>query len=253
MRLVSYNILNGGEGRADPLAEILLAQNPDIVALIEADNDAVVQRIADRLGMEFVQAAGNRHGLALLSRWPIIESINHTLLRPEFSDGLLEATVRQGPDRDWVLGVLHLHPRATIEADLRRQAEIAIVQKIFRDRRDSRRPHLLAGDFNADSPVQEIDPNECKPATRKAWEENGRQIPRRAVERLLEAGYVDTLHALHPDVAKRTASFTTQYPGQRVDYIFSFGVEGRLKNAWIEQDRLAKYASDHFPVGLEVD
>jgi endonuclease/exonuclease/phosphatase family metal-dependent hydrolase len=253
MRLVSYNILNGGEGRADPLAETLLAQKPDIVALIEADNQTVVQRIADRLGMEFIHTAGKRHGLALLSRWPIIQSINHTLLRPEFSDGLLEATVRQGPDQDWTLGVLHLHPRATIEADRRRQTEIAAVCEIFQDLRHAQRPHLLAGDFNADSPVQEIDPNQCKPSTRKAWEENGRRLPRGAVERLLAAGYVDTLHALRPETARRAGSFTTQYPGQRVDYVFSFGFNGRLKSAWIEQDRLAKYASDHFPVGLEVD
>ncbi len=27
---------------------------------------------------------------------------------------------------------------------------------------------------------------------------------------------------------------------------------GRLKTAWVEQDRLAKYASDHFPIGLEL-
>jgi hypothetical protein len=26
----------------------------------------------------------------------------------------------------------------------------------------------------------------------------------------------------------------------------------RLKDAWIEYDRLAKYASDHFPVGVEI-
>jgi endonuclease/exonuclease/phosphatase family metal-dependent hydrolase len=38
-----------------------------------------------------------------------------------------------------------------------------------------------------------------------------------------------------------------------VDYIFSHGVPAeRLKDAWIEYDRLAKYASDHFPIGLEI-
>jgi endonuclease/exonuclease/phosphatase family metal-dependent hydrolase len=29
-------------------------------------------------------------------------------------------------------------------------------------------------------------------------------------------------------------------------------LENRIKSAWIEQDRLAKYASDHFPVGVEI-
>ena len=50
-----------------------------------------------------------------------------------------------------------------------------------------------------------------------------------------------------------TGTFSTQYPGQRVDYIFTHTIlHSRFKDAWIEQDRLAKYASDHFPIGLEL-
>jgi endonuclease/exonuclease/phosphatase family metal-dependent hydrolase len=38
-----------------------------------------------------------------------------------------------------------------------------------------------------------------------------------------------------------------------VDYIFAYGIGAeRLKEARIEQDRLAKYASDHFPVLAEI-
>jgi endonuclease/exonuclease/phosphatase family metal-dependent hydrolase len=51
----------------------------------------------------------------------------------------------------------------------------------------------------------------------------------------------------------RVGSFTTQNPGERVDHIFSFGVDpNRLAGAHVEHDRLAKYASDHFPVVLEI-
>jgi exodeoxyribonuclease III len=253
MRLVSYNILDGGEGRADPLAEVLIAQRPDIVALIEADNDAVVERIAGRLEMEFVQAAGKRHSIALLSRWPIVESVNHSLLRTELSNGLLEATVRQSADQEWLLGLMHLHPRATDEDDRIRRGEIAVICDVFAEHRAAGRPHLLAGDFNSDSPVQEIDIEACKAATRKAWHENGGRLPRGAIEKLLAAGYVDSLFVVKPQEARQAGSFTTQFPGQRVDYIFGFGLEKRVKSAWIEHDRLAKYASDHFPVGLELD
>ena len=35
MRLVSYNILDGGTGRADKLADVIAAQRADLVALIE--------------------------------------------------------------------------------------------------------------------------------------------------------------------------------------------------------------------------
>ena len=49
-------------------------------------------------------------------------------------------------------------------------------------------------------------------------------------------------------------SFNTQHPGQRVDYIFTHGVDAKaVRSAWIETDRLAKYASDHFPIGAEIE
>ena len=69
----------------------------------------------------------------------------------------------------------------------------------------------------------------------------------------LHLGYVDTLHAVRGDETVTAGTFNTQFPGQRVDYLFTHGIPPqRLKSAWIEYDRLAKYASDHFPVGVEV-
>ena len=68
MRVVSYNILDGGEGRADPLAEVIIAQKPDIVALVECDNVDVLNRIASRLSMDFAPAQGRKHATAILSR-----------------------------------------------------------------------------------------------------------------------------------------------------------------------------------------
>src|SRR5687767_6096897 len=98
MRIVSYNILDGGEGRADPLAEVIIAQRPDVVALVEADDPVVVERIASRLRMDYVHAPGNSHASALFSRWPIVESINRAPLHPEkLTKSFLEALVRM-PD-----------------------------------------------------------------------------------------------------------------------------------------------------------
>src|SRR5436190_994297 len=91
MRIVTYNILDGGEGRADPIAEVILAQKPDIVAITEADNLAVLERLALRLKMDYVQAAGEGHACALLSRWSIRESINHAALLADFRGSCLEA------------------------------------------------------------------------------------------------------------------------------------------------------------------
>ena len=59
---------------------------------------------------------------------------------------------------------------------------------------------------------------------------------------------------LDPEQARTNGSFSTQNPGQRVDYVFAFAIEPpKIRQAWIEQDRLAKYASDHFPIGAEIE
>src|SRR3954470_10176481 len=114
MRICSYNILTGGEGRADPLVEVLLAQRADVIGLVEAEDPAVLERIARRLNMDYVQAMGNKGGAsALLSRFPIRHSINHAALQSELSKSLLQAAVTDGAGQNWHFGVVHLHARAT--------------------------------------------------------------------------------------------------------------------------------------------
>lgn len=252
MRMVSYNILDGGEGRADPLAEVIEAQHPDIVALIEADNTDVLERIAKRLQMDYIRAEGQEHAVALLSRWAILETINHAALRPS-PKCLLQATVREPNGAEWIIGVTHFHARAFEADEQQREPEVTELLKAFEPLCQAGRAHLLVGDFNANSPIQQIDPEKVKPTTQQAWEANGRQIPRRVVQKILDAGYLDSLVVVHGQKAGTMASFSTQHPGQRVDYIFTHGIDpARLADAWIEQDRLAKYASDHFPIGVEI-
>ena len=165
MKLVSYNILDGGEGRADPLAEVIEAQRPDIVVLVEADVPDVVERIARRMNMDYVWAEGKKHGGAILSRWRIVESINHSLLREELTDCLVEATIAQPDGTPWIVGGVHLHARARIKDEEIRLNEVKAVLEVFAERRGKNVPHLLAGDFNANSPIQKIDPAQCKDRT----------------------------------------------------------------------------------------
>ena len=251
MRIVSYNILDGGEGRADPIAEVIEAQRPDVVALVEADLGEVVERIANRLKMDFVHAPGNSKASALLSRWPIVQTINHAVMHKQLAKSFLEAVVRTPSGLDIPVGVLHLTAHAREADETQREQELDLILRLTDPHRQAGRAHLLCGDFNANSPIQQIDPDRVKPRTREEWEANGRQIPRWVIQKLLGAGYVDTLAAAVGESAATACSFTTQHPGQRVDYIFAWQ-PAPITSAWIEQDRLAKYASDHYPVGAEL-
>ena len=249
MRVVSYNILDGGVGRADPLAEILIAQRAGVIGLVEADDPDVVDRIAKRLDVDFLVGRGREgHAVALLARGEIVESINHAAMRADGPRCFLEATVQmeKGPV---TIGLLHLSAHAGDADEDARMAEIAVVLHTFAAHRRDGRPHLLMGDFNSNSPVAEVDPEKLKPRSRREFDANGAALPRRVIRAILDAGYVDTLHARHPADAASAATFTTHHPGQRVDYIFAHGLTP--VGAWVERDRLATYASDHHPVGAE--
>lgn len=253
MRIVSYNILTGGEGRADPLVEVLLAQRADVIGLVEAEDPAVLERIAKRLNMDYVQAIGKKGASALLSRYPIRDSINHATLQPGLSKSLLQATITDPAGKNWHLGVLHLHARATNADEEQRLAELEIILKIFAPLRAAKTPHILLGDFNANSPIQQINLENCKPKTREQAATNGGIIPRQVIQTLMNEGYADTYQSAQPHNARVKGTFTTQFPGQRVDYIFTHSMpEASIKSAWIEYDRLAKYASDHYPIGAEI-
>ena len=253
MRLVAYNILDGGVGRADALANVIAAQEPDLVALVEAEDQPVVDHLARRLDMDYLLGVGNSHASALLTRWPIRESINHAPLHKGLEKSLLEATVTEQSGKDWTLGVLHLHAHGTEADEHERARELDLVLRAFARHRAQKRPHLLCGDFNANAPYQRIDPAKCKPRTQKEWVANGGGLPRRAVQQVIDAGYVDTLRAADRHAAETTGTFKTEFPGQRVDYVFAHGFDpARIRRAWVEQSAAAKIASDHFPVGVEL-
>jgi len=214
VRIVSYNILDGGTGRADPLAEVILAQRPDIVVLVEADDATVVERIAHRLRMDFIHAQGGKKGAAILSRFTIRETIDHGfLLRDrEAPKSLLEAIIIEPAGREWIIGAVHLSARAREEDEQKREREISVLLDVFKRHRDASRPHVVAGDLNSNAPYQQIDPENCKPATREAWQANGGQIPRRVVQTILDYGYTDSALAANPDLARTGGSFSK---GQR--------------------------------------
>src|SRR4051794_23915001 len=144
MRIVSYNILTGGEGRADPLCEVLLAQRADVIGLVEAEDPAVLERLARRLHMDYVVADGNQSGAsALLSRHPIRESVNVAAVEPGISKSLLRATVEAPGGAIWHFGVVHLHARAGDDDEQKREAELQIVLRAFAPLRAAHTPHVL--------------------------------------------------------------------------------------------------------------
>lgn len=77
------------------------------------------------------------------------------------------------------------------------------------------------------------------------------------VERLVDAGYVDTFRALHPDARDAYTYWDAwrdrraRNVGWRIDYVFvSAGLFPRVRSAFIEANVMG---SDHCPVGIELE
>jgi endonuclease/exonuclease/phosphatase family metal-dependent hydrolase len=176
------------------------------------------------------------------------------MLRPNLCGSFLEATIVDSAGQEWVVAAAHLCAGATEADESRREADLVDLLDVFSQRRSQRQPHIIAGDFNSNAPSQKIDPGRCKPPTQQERAQNGGEIPRRVVQKMLDAGYVDAFAQVAPETAAITGTFSTQFSGQRVDYTFTHGFGAQqLRTAWVEQDRLAKYCSDHFPIGVEIN
>lgn len=281
MRIVSYNIMNGGQGRADPLAEVLEAQKPDIVALVEADDPQVLNRIASRLKFDAICAAGRKHAAALLSRYPIIESINHAMIDPSCIGSLLEVVIKiPGFEylniavSQWGIfmedssmedsSVTHRDQgikQGTDEsgADIG-EKNIGKLLGPFARLRQDHRPHIIISNFTSErfrrwaaSPSSPAVGQKSTAVSELPTDKINTDL-RLAIQSVLDAGYHDVLSdAAIPHESKAgTGSFSTQSPHWLPDRIFAFGLESHhIGRTWIERDRLARYASDHFPVAVE--
>ena len=75
---------------------------------------------------------------------------------------------------EWTIGII---PFMRVEKDEReREKQIALVLDVFKPHRDAKRPHLLVGDFNSNSPHQLMD-QKVQAETRQAWQDNGGKLP----------------------------------------------------------------------------
>jgi exodeoxyribonuclease-3 len=102
LRILSYNILAGGEDRLPLIVNVIQKQQPDVVALLEARSRSNAEVLAQQLGMSlaFGEANNMNHdNVVWLSRLPVINTQNHC--DPVFAKTLLEIEVL------WARGKLH--------------------------------------------------------------------------------------------------------------------------------------------------
>ncbi|WP_224998262.1 endonuclease/exonuclease/phosphatase family protein [Cesiribacter sp. SM1] len=174
VKVMSYNIHHAnpparpGEIDLDAIASVIRTQNPDVVALQEVDvntersgpfNQAA--ELADRLDMHYffgkaIDYQGGEYGVAILSRYPLSETVVHRLPTRAGSNGeprvLTTAKLSLPGGTSIRFGSTHLDAQSSDENRLLQIEEVLEIAS------GEELPFIIAGDFNAvpDSEVMNI-------------------------------------------------------------------------------------------------
>lgn len=237
MKVLSYNIRDGGKKRLPDIAGIIRGNAPDVIALQEANSRLQVAKLARDLGMHMVFGKANtRHHIAWLSRLPIQRHTNHRL--PSLSKTLLEIEVVWNGEP---LRLFATHLAGGRDA-VHPAQEMPVILDVLRPL--AGQPHLLVGDLNALAPDDHVG---RPPQDFKLMKDAIDDDPREAMRRILKAGYLDCYRAVHPERPGYT--FPADAPWLRFDYILaSPEMADRLDQCDIVQCELSARASDHLPV-----
>lgn len=159
VRVLSYNILIGGTHRVDPLTKIIMAHNPDVVGLVEAIDEQVIEELASNLGMQYRLSgrAKDEEGWqgAVLSRLPIIYARTHTssIITKQ---PLLEVCVEESDGSPLIVFMTHLTAAFSKLwlANYKRRLEVREILSIMKQKRGAK--HILMGDFNSIAPGEQL-------------------------------------------------------------------------------------------------
>ncbi|MDD2598304.1 MAG: endonuclease/exonuclease/phosphatase family protein [Kiritimatiellae bacterium] len=230
LRLLSYNIRHG-RGMDDGIdlkriAAVIANQKPDLVALQEVDkvckrsgNRDIAAELAKLLGMEhrfgkFMDFQGGEYGLAILSRFPIQESIHHRLPKGSEPRCALEVTVHP-PGMKTPLAFVSIHNDWITE-----EIRVTQVQTLLDGLAERRHPIILAGDFNG----------EPSDASMKLLEKSGWSV-------------------LKKDDAAATLTFPSDKPNTEIDF---FVIKGLPPFSYKHQVVDERMASDHRPIAAVI-
>ncbi len=257
MRVLTYNILDGGEDRFPEILNVIRQAEPDIVTVQEANDEALFYNLARELGMQAELGAGNRgFHLGLLSRYPIVGCINHPD-RGIFHHTFLE-THLDTPLGPLAVFVAHLKPGYNPADEEWRSKEARQALGYMQPYSDGLM--FLAGDFNTMSPQDILNLDDWPLQWRAYLWAKGGNLPREAIAEVLAAGYHDCYRRLYPSPASPQSenryrpgyTLPASKPNIRLDYFFaSSTLAARLQSCEVITTYEAGRASDHLPVLAE--
>ncbi|MBN9388469.1 MAG: endonuclease/exonuclease/phosphatase family protein [Chloroflexi bacterium] len=250
MKVMTYNIKDGGEDFLAELGEILVEAGPDIVAIEEANDEFVFESLAALLGFEHVLGEGNRgYHVGIISRYPILKSQNHGGTS-EFFHTMVEAQIA-APGYPLTVFAAHLYPGYGVAHEQHRVEEVRAILGYMTSQREN--PCLLVGDFNTVSPQDNLTSEEWPWPYRQQMRAQEEGIGRKAIQAVLDNSLTDCFRAIFPDSGEYPGyTLPAPRPDVRLDYIFANNLMlERLDSCQVWLANPAPKASDHLPLLAE--
>lgn len=239
MRIISYNILKGGNDRIGEIIQVLKAHQPDVIILQEAYSARNVRRIANGLKYDYPIAGDNNSVAAICKQEP--DNVTWHKYDEERSPFL--RLIVNG----WCIFGVHLSALHLKAIEKRRHRQVqALLQLIDKDH-----PNLLIGDFNAIQLNDKVDLHKFPFHLRVMVKADG-GFHRLALPLVREAGFVDVFRELHPDDNGYTLPAFA--PNTRLDYAFvPIDMLPYVQSCSVLQSPpIITEASDHLPLQLDL-
>lgn len=233
LKVMTYNIHHcnppsaGEKIDVAAIAKVINSEKPDLVALQEVDVTTIrsgkginqAKELARLTGMNFyfskaIDFQGGDYGVAVLSRYPIVDSVRYDLPVLKEIGGeprtIAAITVQLSGNRKIIFASTHL--------DLHEENRLAQSRLIIDHFSKSKLPMVLAGDFNA--------------------------IPGSKVINYLDNYFI---RSCQPDCAP---TIPVEAPDRAIDFVmFRSGKRFKIGSTRVIDE---KYASDHLPVVAEL-
>jgi exodeoxyribonuclease-3 len=251
LKLLSYNIRYGGQGREKALAAVIREAAPDLVVFQEAVRPRVIERLAAETGMG-VWASRPGLSLGFMSR---VEIANYEWRQPRGArHPFLEIVLAQSEFRIFGVHLSAIHSNWT---ERRRIREIRSLLAGIERQPPGR--HALVGDFNTLAPGELLDVRLLPARLRALLWLGGGAVHWETIQILLNAHYMDGYRLLKPH--EKGFTFPTWSPHLRLDFIFLPREHAeRLKTCDVIRslggdggNNTLAQASDHFPLLADLD
>ncbi|HVA97027.1 MAG TPA: endonuclease/exonuclease/phosphatase family protein [Candidatus Acidoferrales bacterium] len=253
MKLMSYNILDGGVDRLPLIIDAIKKEAPDYLTINEAntfaqDDNKILKELTQQIDLPYFDVALSEeydYHVAAFSKYPF----KHTTKPHPLTRACL-ITLIDTDLGELSVASLHLTPYAE---DLR-HPEIDLIikaQKQYENR-------ILMGDMNSLSQSDNYDSQIIQQFTVAQLKKftTDTQIRFDAINKILSVGYYDVAKELEKNKENTVPTPTskdTSHSQMRLDYIFiSDSLLPHLKDYSVVKNKITDKASDHYPIIAEL-